>query len=83
MKKNKLIDEALWPYFEYYNDGFTLKIDDQIVNASTNFLKDMYPKKAKTVEIEVPDEMKEILKQNNGILFIIIKKKEINYSSYI
>lgn len=54
MKKWK---NFLWPYFEYYNDGYTLKIDDKIMPASTQFWNDMC-KKAKNVVIEMTDEQK-------------------------
>ena len=56
MKKDKgVIKTALYPFFEYYNDGFTLKIDEKVVPARTHFWAEMC-EDAKNITIEMTEE---------------------------
>jgi len=84
MKKKNVkdnVDIALWPYFKYYKDGFTLELEDKIVPARINFLNELFD--TETIEIDLSeDKIKEIAQQTGnkemkGIARTVVKRKDL------
>ena len=76
------LKHALRPYFDCYNDGYTLKMDDKIIPARTHFWIEL-SKKAKDVKIDITEEEREAFAKSindptfKGFGRTIVPKKEL------